>query len=179
MSVHVMSAVIHHSLATGPTFTVALILADHADSRGWCWPSIDKIADESRVSRSTVKRSLNELEALGEVERVSGPGGPGGTNRYRVMARHVDNLSEIGSERTSTLSEIGSLSTEIGSRQAPGDRSNCEPQTVKNRQNLARASDTRVTNPADDPDATPADEVPGEVARIRRRLRSVPPVDMP
>ena len=41
--------------------TVYMYLKDHADREGKCWPGIRTIAAELRLSRSTVKRALDEL----------------------------------------------------------------------------------------------------------------------
>ena len=40
---------------------VYMYLRDHADSEGKCWPGIRTIAAELGLSRSTVKRALDEL----------------------------------------------------------------------------------------------------------------------
>ena len=41
--------------------TVYMYLNDHADSEGKCWPGIRTISTELGLSRSTVKRALNDL----------------------------------------------------------------------------------------------------------------------
>ncbi len=40
---------------------VYMYLKDHADSEGHCWPGIRTIAAELGLSRSTVKRALDDL----------------------------------------------------------------------------------------------------------------------
>ena len=40
---------------------VYMYLRDHADSEGKCWPGIRTISAELRLSRSTVKRALDDL----------------------------------------------------------------------------------------------------------------------
>ena len=40
---------------------VYMYLKDYADSEGKCWPGIRTISAELRLSRSTVKRALNDL----------------------------------------------------------------------------------------------------------------------
>ena len=40
---------------------VYMYLKDHADSEGKCWPGIRTIAAELGLSRSTVKRALEDL----------------------------------------------------------------------------------------------------------------------
>ena len=41
---------------------VYMYLRDRMDSQRQCWPGIRRIASDLRLSRSTVKRALNELE---------------------------------------------------------------------------------------------------------------------
>ena len=41
--------------------TVYMYLKDHADSEGKCWPGIRTISTGLGLSRSTVKRALNDL----------------------------------------------------------------------------------------------------------------------
>ncbi len=40
---------------------VYMYLKDHADKDGTCWPGIKTIARELRLSRSTIKRALDDL----------------------------------------------------------------------------------------------------------------------
>ena len=40
---------------------VYMYLKDHADKEGKCWPGIRTISAELRLSRSTVKRALDDL----------------------------------------------------------------------------------------------------------------------
>lgn len=41
--------------------SVYMYLKDHADREGKCWPGIWTISAELRLSRSTVKRALDDL----------------------------------------------------------------------------------------------------------------------
>ena len=45
--------------------TVYMYLKDRSDAQGKCWPGIRTIAADLKLSRSTVKRALNELTAKG------------------------------------------------------------------------------------------------------------------
>ena len=49
--------------------TVYMYLKDHADSEGKCWPGIRTIAAELGLSRSTVKRALNDLCKAGIISK--------------------------------------------------------------------------------------------------------------
>ena len=48
---------------------VYMYLQDRMDSQRQCWPGIRRIAGDLRLSRSTVKRALNELERSGYLRR--------------------------------------------------------------------------------------------------------------
>ena len=57
---------------TLPETAVLSAIFSHADyNTGECWPSISTLCDHSKVSKSTVHRALNTLEARGVVERYS------------------------------------------------------------------------------------------------------------
>ncbi|MFA0703892.1 helix-turn-helix domain-containing protein, partial [Vibrio sp. 10N.222.48.A8] len=49
---------------------VLLKLADNADARGVCFPSLNYLAQYCEVSVRTVKRHVNELEKQGFVKRI-------------------------------------------------------------------------------------------------------------
>ena len=61
-------------------------LKDHADGEGKCWPGIRTIASELGLSRSTVKRALEELVERGvvEKERRWRENGSLSSNLYRI-----------------------------------------------------------------------------------------------
>lgn len=54
--------------------SVFLALVRFADSRGVCWPSSARISQVAKLSKTTVFRSLNNLESLGYVVRDVTPG---------------------------------------------------------------------------------------------------------
>ena len=47
---------------------VYFYLRDRADSQGLCWPALGTIARELSLSRSTVKRAVQDLKAAGYLE---------------------------------------------------------------------------------------------------------------
>lgn len=49
---------------------VYIYLKDHANKEGACWPGIKTIAAGVSLSRSTVKRALDDLVKAGLVEKV-------------------------------------------------------------------------------------------------------------
>ena len=62
---------------------VYMYLRDRADSEGKCWPGIKTIASDMRLSRSTVKRALADLEQHGYLTKLT---------RYRPNGSNTSNL---------------------------------------------------------------------------------------
>lgn len=85
MSIQAIAWVLENSTSELADRLVLLAIANHADAHGHnAWPSVDQIAKEARVSRSTVFRCLHRLSNLGEVTVTSGGHGPGSTNTYQI-----------------------------------------------------------------------------------------------
>lgn len=90
MSIQAIAHVLEHSKAQGFTRLVLLAIANHADAYGMnAYPSIGKIAQEARVHRATVYRSLAVLEQSGEIEITT----DGDLRQYRVVVAACDKLS--------------------------------------------------------------------------------------
>jgi DNA-binding MarR family transcriptional regulator len=65
---------------------VYMYLCDHADAKGKCWPGIKTIATDLNLSRSTVKRAINDLEKHGYLEKK---------HRFRENGSYTSNLYTI------------------------------------------------------------------------------------
>ena len=65
---------------------VYIYLKDHANKEGACWPGIKTIAAGVSLSRSTVKRALDDLVKAGLVVKEKGWRGNGSlsSNLYQV-----------------------------------------------------------------------------------------------
>ena len=65
---------------------IVMLLADYADEWATCYPGVDRIADETEVSRSTVLRKLKVLAEAGliTVERRATERGHRTSNRYTL-----------------------------------------------------------------------------------------------
>ena len=65
---------------------VYMYLKDHADKQGTCWPGIKTISRDLGLSRSTVKRALDDLCGAGLVVKESRWRANGGltSNLYRI-----------------------------------------------------------------------------------------------
>ena len=66
--------------------TVYIYLKDHSNKEGTCWPGINTIAIGLNLSRSTVKRALDDLAKAGLVEKSSRwrENGSLSSNLYRI-----------------------------------------------------------------------------------------------
>ena len=86
-----MSAVWKTSKASGSDLLMLLALADYANERGYCWPSIDTLAQKMRSNRATVMRVAKRLEKLGELyvlhRRNAG-------NKYIVLLGVAEELAQ-------------------------------------------------------------------------------------
>jgi predicted transcriptional regulator len=49
-------------------FTVYLYLLDRANKDGECWPSVNKIAGDIKLSPATVRRAIKDLRKVGLIE---------------------------------------------------------------------------------------------------------------
>lgn len=67
--------------------TVYMYLKDRSDAQGKCWPGIKTIGSDLKLSRSTVKRALKELESKGYLVRSPRyrPNGSSTSNLYTVQ----------------------------------------------------------------------------------------------
>ena len=65
---------------------VYMYLRDRADAEGKCWPGINTIAADLKLSRSTVKRALADLERAGYLKR---------THRFRENGSYTSNLYTV------------------------------------------------------------------------------------
>jgi DNA-binding FadR family transcriptional regulator len=84
-----MAAVLHHSPATGTAKVVLLAIAWHTNDNPelGCYPSQETLAKYANTSSRTVRRALNDLEQMGEIEidRHGGvAAGSSPSNRYFI-----------------------------------------------------------------------------------------------
>jgi hypothetical protein len=90
MSLEAIAAVLHHSQATGTAKLILMGLAWHTNENAedGCWPSQQTLANYANTTIRQVRRALNQLSDLGEIEVVN-HGGEGSrfdrlTNRYFI-----------------------------------------------------------------------------------------------
>ena len=94
MSVKATSWVWQESKSEGADRLVLLALADFADEVGRCFGSWGTLESKTRLSRSTIVRSLKRLEALGELARVEESRVVGSRNLATVWQLPVKGVSE-------------------------------------------------------------------------------------
>jgi Helix-turn-helix domain len=91
VSVYITGALWDMPLPPGEKI-IALALGDIANHDGFCWPSIDRLARQASVSRSTAVRSIAKLEARGLI-RVERGDGRGNTSRYWFNLDKLERVS--------------------------------------------------------------------------------------
>lgn len=91
MSVEAFSAVLHHSQAKGTDKVILLGIAWHLsdDPQLGCWASQETLASYANTSVRQVRRALQNLHDLGELEVIHHGGNNYGqhrpTNRYFIL----------------------------------------------------------------------------------------------
>jgi len=79
------TAVIRHSKHGGSELLVLLLIANHAnDETQECWPSIETLAREARMTTRSVQRIVRRLEESGELQVELNAAPQGRSNLYRV-----------------------------------------------------------------------------------------------
>ena len=161
MSVRVSDAVYKHSRAELGARLVLLAIADTADPDGVAWCDQTTIAAMQRLAVSTVKRSIVELVALGELEIRTAQRGRRRINVYRVM---LPGLSEVNYDRLPfALKEPFTTSqSDTSSEITPeATRSQSEKDEVSSSASTRSQSASRVKeDPPYDPSLDPPLELP-------------------
>ncbi len=73
-------------------FVVYAYLADRADEKGECWPSVNRIASDTKMSESTVRIAVHELRKQKLVETKQ---------RYRYYGEKSSLLYKLNGEKSS------------------------------------------------------------------------------
>jgi len=89
MSVQWLSWVFEHSATKGAKRLVLLSLANHADDKGVCWPSMTTIAREAGLSRRRAEDGIRALVSDGLVERSINAAPAVGHAGYRPNLYHL------------------------------------------------------------------------------------------
>ena len=76
---------------------VYMYLRDRSDAEGKCWPGIKTIASDMKLSRSTVKRAVSDLEKAGYL--VKAP-------RYRPKGSSTSNLYTVNKRESGLYQKV-------------------------------------------------------------------------
>lgn len=107
------------SIKTGsPTSKLILIkLADNANEKGECWPSLKNISEQCEVSQKTVVEHIKKLEKLGFVEK---------TNRFNKNGK-TSNLYKLNIQEFQSKPCEESSTTHVKNRKEPCEESSTTP----------------------------------------------------
>ncbi len=111
--------------AGSPTAKLILLkLADNANDKGECWPSLKNIAEHCEVSQKTVITNIKKLEDLGYVKKINRFNDKGKTSNLYVItitegAQVEGNSSSEPCEKTST--------THVKKRKEPSENTSTTP----------------------------------------------------
>lgn len=113
-------------------------LGTYTDREGAAWPSIAALSKRAKVSESSARRALRDLEALGLVETL-GRGTRTGAQTSNLYRLHTTGIMPQ-SERH-PLSEGQGAPVSVTDEQAPGEQPSADAEVVK------RARATRIPEP--------------------------------
>src|SRR5262249_51390390 len=101
---------------TANEYRVAVELSEYAAvGKPVVWPAVDTLAADCAVSRSTVIRALNRLEAKAVITCAGGRnGGRGRSTRWRLLVKGVISDTVSDSERVSSQTKRVSSQTKKG-----------------------------------------------------------------
>lgn len=95
MSIKIMDWVFDNSKSQGLERLILLVIADHCNHAGEdAFPRISVIARRANVSERTVKRRLQDLVALGELEVIKRSGT---SNLYKIVTNKVEPEQPVAS----------------------------------------------------------------------------------
>lgn len=97
VSIKIMSWVLDHSPYEGKARLVHVVLADHANDEGICWPRQDQIANRAGCSVEHVRVTVKQMIDDGYVELVSVSKGRGSSHRYLLKNPKSVGVSGHGS----------------------------------------------------------------------------------
>ncbi len=101
MSVQAMTWVIENSAQKGSNLLCLLMIANYADKKNAvCWPSIDLLASDCRLSRRQVIRIVQDLAESGEVV-VEWGSGPYGTHRFTMTFQASMGCKDVTGDKVS------------------------------------------------------------------------------
>lgn len=129
MSVQWLSWVFDAVEVVGGQRLVLLSLANHADDRGVCWPSIDTLSKEARLSRRRVEEAIRGLVATGIVQRTVNGAPVPGSNRPNLY-RLIKAPDETAGAESSAPADVAPDESSGPDEMAPAESSS-SPRTIR------------------------------------------------
>lgn len=129
MSIAVMSAIWKNGPNDQSALLVMLVLGDHADDYGTCWPSMSLVASKARMSVRNVRRVVRQLEADGWISTQIGTG-RGNPTRFKIKADKLTAFSNRDDKGGQTEPERGTnnaLKGDIAMSAEPSRNHQLEP----------------------------------------------------
>ena len=99
-----MSWVLDHSPYEGKARLIHVVLADHANDEGVCWPRQDQIAARAGCSVEHVRMTVKQMVSDGYVEIVAASKGRGSSHRYMLKNPKSVGVSDHGTPQVDGLS---------------------------------------------------------------------------
>lgn len=132
---------------------ILMLLADYADEWATCFPGVDRIAEETELSRSTVLRKLKVLAACGliGVEKRANERGHRTSNRYTLEVDVMVTAQEWADAKATVAAEDPRTTTVLGVNVTPG--SPPPPKCHAEREAQVSSGDTGTTSRT--PSSTP------------------------
>jgi DNA-binding transcriptional regulator YhcF (GntR family) len=100
MSRSYVNQVTSSSPLKGAARTIHIILADHADDLGMCWPKQETLAEKAACSVRYVKKVIKQLVELGWLEVLQKPGAKARANAYRLNPKGNSSSLSKGNYRS-------------------------------------------------------------------------------
>lgn len=134
MSIEALSAVKPRQTGNASRKAVLLVLADYADELWSCWPSQQRLADETELGVRTVRRVLAELEDAGLIHRKMrrGEGGHRSSDRIVLVESAIRSLPAKVAARTQAQAATDDSQPANHDAQAATDDTSNRPQEPGN-----------------------------------------------
>ena len=142
MSIEAVRWVLEKSRTKGAERMIMVVIAEHADTQGLAWPSIETIARLANCSPRYVKNTIRRLSQDELV--IEKGGGRGRSNRYRIPIKRVIPASPINQETVIPASPIEETETVNSETQRVNSTTiKGEPQITRTIKNHHRTTNTR------------------------------------
>jgi hypothetical protein len=101
----------------GPAKAVLIVLADHVDQDGWCWPTVARLGFRSGFAERAVRMALRQLERDGLIHTEVGAG-RGRVSRYKVL-HNLDAQPEMPPRRPNGAEKVQEMPLSVATKGAP------------------------------------------------------------